>query len=55
MKLSLCSYQLCCEIQRILPYPLSPVERARMEDVIHDAVVVIVDDTRRATRREFIE
>jgi hypothetical protein len=55
MKLSLRAYQICCEIQRVLPYPLSIEDRARMEDVVHDAFVVIVDDIRRATRREFTE
>ena len=55
MKLSLRAYQICCEIQRVLPYPLPREVCDRIEDVVHDAFVVIVDDTRRATRREFTE
>ena len=53
MRLSHRAYEVRCEIQHILTMAPPSEIPGRIEDVIHDALAELADDTRRALRREY--
>jgi hypothetical protein len=55
MKLGLRAFELCCRIQRVRESTPHHEIPGRTEDVIHDAFLEIINETRRALRREFTE
>jgi hypothetical protein len=55
MKLGLRAFELCCRIQRVRESTPHHEIPGRTEDVIHDALLDLVDETRRELRRQFTE